>query len=144
MRSVSVYRRLDVYYVQASSKATTGIWVASGDIDVLPTSTLDSELGAAVARRLEHSFVGVPHPTDFKALTTPILKAANVRSYTAFARSAELVSITERDGPVTITPTKRDSPRGGYTSMPDRAVTVASTEIERLGSVVRELLAESA
>lgn len=116
MRRVSVYRRADSYYVQADSNATTGLWVATGDVEVLPTSTQDAELGAAVARRLEHSLRGVPHPTDFNELAAPLLK----------------------------TPTTRDSPRVGYAFMPDRAVTVASTELQRIGSVVRDLLAAKA
>jgi hypothetical protein len=138
---VSVYRRVEAYYAQASSTTAVGIWVASGDVDVIPTSTPDVELGTALARRLEHSLRGVAHPNDWKSVTVPLLKASKMRSYNAFARDAELVSIEERDGPVTITPMKRVGPRSGYEPQVDRAVTIASVALERLGTVVRELLA---
>jgi hypothetical protein len=41
-------------------------------------------------------------------------------------------------------PTRRDGPHGGYAHLRDEAVTIASTELARLGSVVRQLLAAKA
>lgn len=72
---VSVYRRVEAYYAQASSTTAVGIWVASGDVDVIPTSPPDVDLGAAVAHRLEYSPRGVPQPRDWNSVTVPLLTA---------------------------------------------------------------------
>jgi hypothetical protein len=87
-----------------------------------PTKTLTSrspvDLRNAVLDVLHCSGAVVPHPTTWKGIFDPILKAAGVRSSVKFYQSAKCVVVEQhRDGGLEFKPLRNVSSRLGFVSM---------------------------
>ncbi|WBY08728.1 hypothetical protein PIB19_04610 [Sphingomonas sp. 7/4-4] len=73
---------------------------------------------------LAKSAVVVPHPLqgEWKGLFEPFQDAAGVRSYAAFMKAAQCVSIDVGDDQVEITPQRNLGPKEGFEPIADAAV----------------------
>jgi len=72
----------------------------------------DRKLVGQLLAVLAKSRKNVPHPTSWAGLTAPLLKAAGVRSYNAFANSAKCVGASLEGDSVTLLPTKTEPGKG--------------------------------
>jgi hypothetical protein len=113
-KSAAAYLRSGKIYLHPDSRTIKGFWIACEPI--LVTSENDKDLGEQVLQILATSTENVPDPeslasgdswNSIKALT----RAAGVRSYEAFANSAQCVGILLDDTGVVFTPTRNGGPR---------------------------------
>jgi hypothetical protein len=83
---------------------------------------VDTNIAGRLLAALSNSREDVPHPTTWKGLTGPLLKAAGVRSFDAFAKPAKGVDISQDESGVVLIPTKNGGPRNAFLHLTDRAL----------------------
>jgi hypothetical protein len=113
VKVASAYLRTGKIYLFTYSRTTEGFWIACEPI--LVTSESDKSLGEQVLQTLAKSTENIPHPgslamSDSWNSTKALVRAAGVRSYEAFADSAQCVGIRLDGSDVVFTPTLN----GGY------------------------------
>ena len=108
MKSAIIHERKNIFYIRASSRTTAGIWVDDGDCYVISIDSEYEEIGKYVRIALNNSHSGISHPTDWKAVNDPLLKAANMKSWSTFGKTAKCV-IIEMEKDIRINPTKNKS-----------------------------------
>jgi hypothetical protein len=90
------------------------------------------------------SKVGVSHPTNWKAHSEPLLRAAKIRSWNALQKSAKMCEIDAQDHELRITPTKNcgtSGPDKGYSPIAEQAVVLSTIcSDEELGTAVLRTL----
>ena len=84
-KMATVYSRSSKLYLHASSRTTDGVWILTEPVVSLDGRASDEEIGSAVQAVLKQSRTGVPHPTNWTQLLTPLLNAARARSWNKFA-----------------------------------------------------------
>lgn len=128
---VKLYRRPEASYIVTLGRTTAGVWSVTGEVATLDGGTSDQTVASAVRDALTPAAQVFPHPAQHewtawtRQVQQPILRAAKVRSWTAFQGSAAVVSI-EREGSVlTVTPMKvLRRPRGTSEPLHDSVITV--------------------
>jgi hypothetical protein len=101
MKSASVYKRSDGWYVHADYQTTVGVWIEGPPRIKLGNRASSGELGHAAIEALAGSEQGIPHPTvrELEIGFQPMLELADVKTWAAFARHARNVSLrTSSDG----------------------------------------------
>lgn len=81
------------------------MWILSEPCVRLPSDCSDAELGDALLSALEGSKLSVPHPTQWKGILEPLLKAAGVKAWKPFTKSAVCVEVEEEAGDLEFIPT---------------------------------------
>ncbi|MFI6520868.1 hypothetical protein ACIBF1_35310 [Spirillospora sp. NPDC050679] len=119
-QSALVFMRGDQIYVVGQSRTTDGYWTDSEPYLALPANVSPTELGAAVQQTLRASQVGVAPPANSteKAVRSPLLRMARVRTWSTFARQATMVGLVS-DGETT-TVVRYHRVRGGFAPLPSR------------------------
>ena len=107
------------------SKTIKGLLV--GTEPVYATSLDDPELVKLIDEALAHSLEGIPHPTSWKGVVKPLLKAAKARSYENFADDTRYVGINKDDGHVEFVPSKNGGRGNRFLHLPQKAVQVEAT-----------------
>lgn len=142
-RSAGILSRGDRIFVHPVFRATTGLSLTGSPVLVLNSSASDAELGDAVADALARNKVNVPPPASpeqEKALLSPILQAAGLKSWTAFSKGA-LSLWVEHDDELTVLPLKKTSSRGAYLGEADSELRVPlPASSAQIGAAVREAL----
>jgi hypothetical protein len=113
MQHASAYEWQGRIFLHPDSKTTAGLWIGSKPISSLDPSD-PVELGRAVLAALADSKERVPDPSIWENLSTPLLKLAGAKSFSAFFRSARYVSIELQNGRVTFSPWRNLGSRHGY------------------------------
>jgi hypothetical protein len=132
-------RRLVVYPM---ARTTTGLWVASEPYVGLPMDVDPQTLGQKVLEALDGSQAGVPHPTDWKAMDEPFLRAAGERSRARAAQGSKALTLTRSGGEIRFYPTKRADKRGAFLPAEDREFSLlADASAPELGPQVARALA---
>ena len=113
MKSAAAYLRNGRIYLHPDSRTIKGFWIACEPI--LVSSESGKNLGERVLQTLAKSTENVPDPESLATSDSwnsikALIKAAGVRSYEAFADSANCVGILLDDKEVVFTPTLN----GGY------------------------------
>ncbi|MEM9652312.1 MAG: hypothetical protein AAGA65_09470 [Actinomycetota bacterium] len=144
MRSVSIYRRLDVHYVCPSDQTVDGLWIGNGEVDVVESSD-PRVLGDAVLRALRRSRTGVPHPNQSEwhkqrhRSLDPIIKTAGLQSWRSFVREAQLVSVNSDGSGVTVECHRQDSSRPEiFTPVAERRVKNLQLSADVVGTAIAE------
>ncbi len=75
-----------------------------------------------------------------KGVATPLLKAAKVRSWNAFARDTLSVSLGQRENIVFLTPMESRGPKNGFVEKQDSELSVAAGSAQEIGAKLREAL----
>src|SRR4029077_19494205 len=93
-KSAAAYLRAGKIYLHPDSRTVKGFWIACEPI--LVTSDNDKGLGEQVLQVLAKSTENVPDPASFASSDSwnsvkALVRAAGVRSYEAFANSAQCV-----------------------------------------------------
>jgi hypothetical protein len=132
-------KRLVVYPM---ARTTTGLWVASEPYVGLPMEVDPQTLGQKVLAALDASQAGVPHPTDWKAMDEPFLRAAEEKSRARAAHGSRALTLTRSSGEIRFYPTKRADRRGAFLPAEDREFSVpADASPPDLGRQVARALA---
>jgi hypothetical protein len=118
-RSVA-YLRTEKIFLHPFSRTIKGFWIACEPI--LVTCESDKGLGEQVLRTLAKSTENVPDPESLATSDSwnsikALVKAAGVRSYEAFADSAQCVGIMLDDKDVVFTPTMNGGPRRRFLNL---------------------------
>jgi hypothetical protein len=114
VKRAAAYLRDGKIYLHPDSRTIKGFWIACEPIMV--TSENERSLGERVLQVLAKSTDNIPHPVSLAASDTwnvmkMLIKAAGVRSYEAFADSAQCVELMLDDTGVVFTPTRNGGPR---------------------------------
>jgi len=120
VRKAAAFTRDHIIYLHPYSQTTQGFWIFS--LPVLVTSVDDADLGKKLLMVLSQSVDGVSHPKTWSGLTDPLAKAARVRSFDAFARSAKSVDVSLDESCLVFTPTKNGGPKRAFLHLNDKAI----------------------
>jgi hypothetical protein len=122
MKSAYALQRKGKILIQSYSKATTGLWIATGPVYVIDEDHPD-ELGAKIRDALHGSIQGVRHPSqaEWKTVQAPMLEAAGVKTWATLAKSAKSVGL-EFDGEIVRMVPSTDYGNNGGKSVPEKAV----------------------
>lgn len=138
-RLVNVYRLKNQFLVHASSRTRDGLWVLTPPCLLVSTDAGDEALGRTVISGLDRSRDGVGRPDNWKALLAPLLKAARVRGWRAFAQGATHAVVEERNGRLKVEPSRLDKDHS-FIPEPDRAVSMEGRDPRQLGEALRTVL----
>lgn len=112
-----------------------GVWIGDGPVVVIDGDNL-GEFGEAVLKLLGESHEGIPHPTSWKGSFDKMLKAAGVKSWRIFVKSAKCVEIEFSTNRVGFLPTKNGGAKDGYGHLSGKAIDCAPTQNELLKSLL--------
>jgi hypothetical protein len=140
MRCATAYLRQHVFFVHSLSKTTDGVWIFTEPCLGFDGSASDYDLGKAVADVLDYSKINVRHPTVWTGLFDPVLKLANVRSWSQFVRSATCAELAVEDDQYSIVPTTNLGPNDGFEPRASETVRLRGASIEKLGAGLRTVL----
>ena len=142
MDSVAVYQLKDRLLVHPWNKTTMGLGMATEPYLALPLEAGSKAVGEAVLAAMAQSGRTVGHPTAWKGLSAPLLKAAGVKSERAFQAGSRYVSVDRRDGGYVIGPTRNGGTSGdekGHHPLPALTFTIAAgSAADQLGDAVRD------
>lgn len=146
MSKACAYLLKDRWLIHPTSKTTSGLVIASAPFQAIPADSDLAVLGIAIRVALATSSDGVPHPTDWKGISSSRLTAAGVKTEATFQRNSKLVAVNRIGAEIVFTPTRNGGSSGGdkgFHKIDDRAV-VASIGIsdESLGQKVHDALAD--
>jgi hypothetical protein len=112
---LSVYRRLDGYYVIRHALTASDLWVLECSPPVVvPLASTPEALGNALREIAALDAHRVPHPSreeftrDGNQRSAALFARAGVRSWRSFERGSSLASVERTVGTVTVTPLVRD------------------------------------
>lgn len=115
MKCATVYLFKRDLILHAMSKTTDGVWILNEPCERFAADVAEDMLGAAAKAALQRSRSEVPHPTDFRAVTEPLLRAAGVKSWNTFAKSARCVELEESEpGVLELIPTENKGADDGF------------------------------
>jgi hypothetical protein len=120
-------------FLHPYSHTTEGFWIFSTPVIVIGEG--DEGIGRQVLRVLSESRQDVVHPKSWKGLTDPLLRAAGLRSFDAFAKSAKGVEIFLDDNEVAFIPTKNGGPRNAFLHLNDKTVRSEPSEEKIAGAL---------
>lgn len=95
MQRACIYRLKDQVLLHPESKTKAGVWVAVEPYVSMPRTVESEPLGGAIVDALKHSVENVPHPNDWKAFSQSRLKAAGIKSESAFYAGPQLVAVVK-------------------------------------------------
>ena len=143
MRLATVYQRRDKFIVCPNGKTTAGVWIGIEPIVVLHTSEHEP-LGCAVRRALHASRSNLRHPEleEWDSIAAPLYALVDVKTWGAFARGAELVSVEADHATIRLLPQENRGARDGFQpiGLPTFEVAEAVSD-EELGLAVMEAMA---
>jgi hypothetical protein len=114
-----------------------GLRIASTKISSLPISATDKEIGSQVRRQLTLCEFDLPNPVEPRSVQNNFLKAAGFKNAKESYNQARQVSIDERDGIITITPTINRG-RSAFDGIGESVIKIASDcSDEILGNQIR-------
>jgi hypothetical protein len=146
MKCAVVYERKEVFYISTSSQTTTGLWIDEEPCIAIKTDSSYEELGKAVRKALDSSRANVPHPkqTEWGNVTAPLLKAAGVKSWSTFGKTAKCSHI-EMDKQLVFIPTKNFGGRsGGFRVIEGKSFELATdAKPEQIGESVKKAMSFS-
>jgi hypothetical protein len=123
VKMASAFLRAGRIYLYPYSRTIKGFWIACEPVVV--TREGDRDLGEQVLRTLTKSIENVPDPeslatSDSWSSTKALVRAAGVRSYEAFADSAQCVGILLDNKEVEFTPTLNGGPRNRFLNLKEK------------------------
>src|SRR5262245_9296973 len=142
MQRATVYQRDSAILVHTSSETVDGIWILTEPCIRLPIGCSDRELGDALSSAFEESKESLPPPTQWKMIVAPLLTAAGVRSWKAFARGAVCVHAEYESRYLSLIPTINLGVTGanrGFVEASDAATRVAMPpDAAAVGVLIRQ------
>lgn len=123
MRQGAAYLRKGKILIQGYAQAVTELWIAYGPVYVSMRDDNPVEIGAKINAALANSITGVPHPSQdqWKAVQTPMLEAAGVKSWATLAKGAMAVGFKEDGDFIVFTPSSDYANNGGK-DLPEKII----------------------
>lgn len=135
----TIYQRKGLLFVSASHETEAGFWVADTEVEIV--DPIDEQgLEKAIVNALARSREGVPTPARDANHITSLLKAANVSSWSTFAKLAKSVDVFAKEGELEITPYRNMGGSEGFEPMTE-SVTHLTDDATGLGASVLRALA---
>jgi hypothetical protein len=129
MRTAVAFERNNKVFIHPYAETAQGLRIFSEPVSVVSKSD-DQQVAGQVLAALDASEKKVPHPASWKGIVSPLLKAAGVRSFAAFAKGAKCVEIGLEGETLVFTPTTNGGPREGFLHLNDRQIRCSATEVE--------------
>jgi hypothetical protein len=129
MKSAGAYKRGKNIFLYTLCKTTNGVYIGCGPIVTIGANDLRGS-GKSLLEVLEKSKEGVAHPTQWAGFDEPLLRAAGVKSWPTFSRSAKHVDIQWAGNRIQFVPTRNAGPRGGFLFLADKRLDSAPVEAE--------------
>jgi hypothetical protein len=142
-RLVTVYRRRGVLILEPSCRTVASVWIGSLPIVKLDEECPNQVLGQTLLDLLEKSRTGVPHPAhpESKALLQPLLDAAGVKSYRAFAKGTTSCGVVQDQRQLKFELTRNERGKGTFFPLIDREFSIpADSSPKEIGAALREAL----
>lgn len=139
MKYATIYRRQGRYFVHALSQTSDGLLLLCEPVFTASEDEGEATLGRKVLAALDGARVDAPPPRSAKGLVSPLLAISGVRSWAAFAKSAECVEISEEEGRVTLVPTRNLGSRGGFKHLAE-VVYATPDDPAQLGALIVDVL----
>lgn len=133
-RLASIYLRKGKLFVSASHKTEAGFWVADDQNSVVENGD-EASVQDAVIEALARSKNGVPTPPRDADLVSSLLAAANVSTWSTFAKLAKCVDVHLGDGELEITPYRNMGGSDGYEPISEKVLKLSEGS-EELGKAV--------
>lgn len=127
LKGISIYQRAEKLYIGALHRTQAGFWITDDVVNTL-TSPNCEELRVTVRATLERSRDGLPTPPRSSNFAAPLLAAANVSSWGAFARGAKHVDVFQEAESTKITSYRNAGTKRGFEPMQDRVVILQDDE----------------
>jgi hypothetical protein len=108
MKNTIVYERKGIFFIRTSSQTNAGVWIEDGDCYSIKIDAAYEEIGKIVFAALNNSSINIPHPINWTNVSNPLLKAVNVKSWSAFGKTAKCVTVY-MDKNIQISPTENKS-----------------------------------
>ncbi len=141
MKLAAVYQRGPAVLLHALSCTADGVWILSEPCVRMPIDCSDSDMGNALLSVLEWSKSPVPRPTHWKEVLEPLLKAAGVKTWQAFVKSAVCVEVELGGNKLEFIPTRNLGSVGGFQADESRkAVVVPIGASASVGATLRTVL----
>jgi len=139
MKMADIYERADAWYIQSSSRAITGLWVGTPPTVRIGRHEPRQRRYEAAFQALSESRQGVPLPKPEDNLVAEILHMANVKSWSAFMRSAKCISLELENGRLSIVPYCKQGSKGALGSIPEKVIELAAdASPEEVGAAMEE------
>lgn len=122
----------------ASHQTQAGFWVDDDEVMTL-VAPQPVDVGSAVQAALARSREGAPTPPPSADLSTPLLAAACVATWNAFAKSAKYVGVRQNGDTIKVTPYKNLGGKDGFDPIPDKATSLALGDLALAAVVTRAL-----
>ena len=138
-RSAAVYRVNGKLIVAPIIRTTTGLGLEV-DPEVIDLEFGPNALADSIKKALLASDRVVPHPAQdrWKGFFEPFQNAAGVRSYKAFMKDAECVSVRTTNDGLKLTPQRNLGSKAGFEPVSDKVVML---EAEDYGAAATTVLA---
>lgn len=140
----AVYVLGERLFVQPMAKTIDGVWAALETAEAGTLDDHDAGLGELVARALDRSRIGQPHPSgeQLNHLLDPLVRMSGIRHVGEFHRRTALINVERQDATVRIARAVRVF-EGGSTHAWFGEDAIARELVdptrEQLGATVREL-----
>ena len=141
MKSATVYKRGNALYFQSSSKTTAGVWIATAPFFKIEIDVTSSAKGEAILQALHASQEGVPHPTNWAGILTPLLELAGVKSWATFMKNATYVGLKSDGTQLKLIPYRNLGSKDGFEPVPTEAVDLSCQATpEQIGIALEKLM----
>lgn len=141
-RLVSTDLRHGEYIVATYSRTPKGIWVLDGTPTLLPETSTDKQLGAAVRAALARSRTDFPEVTRDSRPARLLLEFLRLPDFATYAEGTKSVGVrsesTDAGETIKVTPRRNETPERGFTPIIEAAQTYVYESPEQLGAAVRE------
>jgi len=141
-RVAALYLRSGFILIVPHARSTAGVYIGIEPVLKLPEPVSEADLGDAVLSALASGREGLPHPSydEMQRLKSPVLRAAGVKTNSAFAKSALSCDIEDDGNVISIAPMRR-APRGAFVGVPGKVVkTRRDVGAAAIGAAAREAL----
>lgn len=128
------YKRGSRVVICPESETTAGVWIV--DSPVVVGSTDMDDLGRQLIEALGASRRQVPHPTVWSGLFDPVLRAAGVRSYATFMKSALGVGVSLSEADVQLTPFRNLGSKEGFDHIAAKTAALSNYTDGQLGAAL--------
>jgi hypothetical protein len=139
VKRANVYHRKGRYFVHASSRTTDGVWIVWEPSFSVHEDDGAAQLGLAIVAALDGSQSGVPHPSDWRGVLSPLLALSGVKSWATFRKSATCVEVEEEGVRVGLVPARNLGADGFEATSTDHVFTTRD-DPARLGALAMEIL----
>ena len=133
VKKAAAFQRGGNIFMHPYSETTQGFWIFSDP--VLVVRDTDPAIASQLLDALSKSAKNVTHPTSWKGLTAPLLRAAGVRSFDAFTKSAKGVDVCLEGDCIMFTPTSNGGPKKAFLHLNHKVIRCRATEAEVTGAL---------